>query len=132
MMAQYSDSAAREMREVGRQPIKLEEINGNFVVDSDEVHFDSAIVNDVSVSGAGIELPVPLPVGSQVDLTFTAGDWKISVKGKVMWCVAAQQPGLANDLIDIFRLGIQFDARNTNNNVVFFMASRSMVNPALI
>lgn len=129
-MAQYSENAASESRESGRQHIQLEEIIGSFEVDSEEVHFESAIVNDVSVSGAGIELPVALTIGSDVGLTFTAGDWRIGVQGTVMWCDELQQPDLSSaELINTYRMGIKFDPSEANNNVVFFMASRSIVRP---
>lgn len=128
-MAQRFENSMANVREMGRQEILLEEINGNFELDSEEVHFDAAIVSDISVSGAGIELPVALDVGARVDLTFAAGDWRISVEGRVMWCNAVTEQSINHEAIDAYRMGIKFNPDNSNDNVIFFMASRSIVNP---
>lgn len=118
-----------ESREAIRQNIYLEEINGIFQLQANEQTFDPAVVHDVSVSGAGIQLSEPLDIGTNVTLTFTAGDWKISVEGQVVWCINASSLRALKKRKDIYRIGIKFNPRNTNNNVIFFMASRSMVNP---
>jgi hypothetical protein len=119
-----------ESRETVRQTIKLEEINGAFRLDTKRKQFDTANVCDVSVSGAGVQLNEPIEVGTTVDLTFAAGDWKISVEGRVVWCTmgSVKTNGTARPT-ETYRMGIKFNPRNANNNVIFFMASRSMVNP---
>lgn len=117
-----------ESRGVARQNIQLEEISGGFYLDAGNKHYDDTFVNDVSVSGAGIELSTPLEVGSDVDLTFTAGDWNISVQGKVIWC-SMDTKLQETQGSDNYRVGVKFNPRNANNNVIFFMASRSMVRP---
>ena len=120
-----------ESRVVSRENIQLEEIIGKFHLDAGERHFDNTFVNDVSVSGAGIELDAPLEVGSNIDLTFVAGDWNISVQGQVVWCSMDSEKKKASiEKDDNYRVGVKFNPRNTNNNVIFFMASRSMVRPA--
>jgi len=131
MAQEISNDRVSSSRGGGRQTIQLEEVNGTFELDSEEVHFETTVVNDVSVSGAGIELPVPLEVGSKVDLSFTAGDWKISVEGRVVWCNAIQVEGIDHTATDFFRMGIKFNPENNNENVMFFMASRAIVNPML-
>ena len=118
-----------ESRGVARQNIQLEEVSGGFTLDAGNKHFDDTLVSDVSVSGAGIELSTPLEVGSEIDLTFKAGDWNISVKGKVMWC-SLDTKSLNTLELENYRVGVKFNPRNANNNVIFFMASRSMVKPA--
>lgn len=128
-MAQRFQNSGGNVRELGRQEIQLEEINGNFELDSDEVHFDAAIVNDISVSGAGIELPVALDVGTKVDLIFAAGDWRISVEGRIMWCNPVTEKSIDQQDIDAYRMGIRFNPEHAHDNVIFFMASRSIVNP---
>lgn len=120
-----------ESRVVSRENIQLEEILGQFYLDAGDKHFNDTFVNDVSVSGAGIQLPAPLEVGSNIDLTFVAGDWNISVQGKVVWCSMDSNKKLAEGKDSNFRVGVKFNPRNTNNNVIFFMASRSMVRPAV-
>jgi len=118
-----------ESRGVARQNIQLEEISGAFFLDVGKKHYDDTNVNDVSVSGAGIELSIPLDVGSDVDLTFVAGDWNICVQGKVMWC--SRDVNLPKQMdADCYRVGVKFNPGNANNNVIFFMASRSMVRPS--
>ncbi len=130
MVQQHRNEPAEEARDASRQSIRLEEVNGNFELDSEDVHFDSTIVNDVSVSGAGIELPVPLEIGSKVDLVFTAGDWSIGVEGRVVWCNAVRATSIDKKETDSFRMGIKFNPEKNNDNVMFFMASRAILNPA--
>ena len=120
-----------ESRVVSRENIQLEEIIGKFHLDAGEKHFDNTFVNDVSVSGAGIELEAPLEVGSNIDLTFVAGDWNISVQGQVVWCINTPEKQAQVEEEGHYRVGVKFNPRNTNNNVIFFMASRSMVRPAV-
>lgn len=119
-----------ESRETVRQSINLEEVNGSFRVETKYKAYEAAVICDVSVSGAGIELAEPLDVGMTVDLTFSAGDWKISVEGRVIWCSmrSSRNDGLTHSP-ETYRMGVKFNPRNSNNNVIFFMASRSMVNP---
>jgi hypothetical protein len=121
--------AESESRETVRQNIQLEEVNGSFRLSSRNKNYDPAVVRDVSVSGAGIQLPEPLEVGATVDLTFAAGDWRISVEGRVVWCSIANVKRGDAGMVEAYRMGIKFNPRNANNNVIFFMASRSMVNP---
>ncbi len=119
-----------ESRETLRQNIHLEEVNGSFHLQAQDKSYDFTLIRDVSVSGVGIQLSEPLEVGAPVDMTFSAGDWKIAVEGRVVWCsVAAARgnPGARPE--EAYRIGIKFNPRNANNNVIFFMASRSMVNP---
>lgn len=120
-----------ESRETIRQNIHLEEVNGTFHLQAKNKSYDSTQVRDVSVSGVGIQLSEPLEVGTTVDMTFKAGDWKIAVEGRVVWCsvAAARGGGPSAKSTEAYRMGIKFNPRNANNNVIFFMASRSMVNP---
>ncbi len=120
-----------ESRETVRQAINLEEVNGSFQIETKYKNFDTAVICDVSVSGAGVELVEPLEVGTTIDLTFSAGDWKIRVEGRVVWC-SIRNPSKSDGLgrnAERYRVGVKFNPRNANNNVIFFMASRSMVNP---
>ncbi len=119
-----------ESRETVRQSINLEEVNGSFRIQTKLKHYDAAVIRDVSVSGAGIELDDPLEVGANIDLTFSAGDWKISVEGRVVWCsMRTARSDSVSHSAESYRIGVKFNPRNANNNVIFFMASRSMVNP---
>ena len=119
-----------ESRETIRQNIHLEEVNGSFRLEAKNKSYDSTLIRDVSVSGVGIQLSEPLEVGISVDMIFSAGDWKIAVEGRVVWCSVAVAKGEAGGRApEAYRVGIKFDPRNANNNVIFFMASRSMVNP---
>lgn len=115
-----------ESRESIRQNIQLEEVNGTFCLQAQDKSYDSTLVCDVSVSGVGLKLSEPLEVGTPVDIVFSAGDWKIAVEGRVIWCNVGEQSAKS---AGAYRMGIKFDPRNANNNVIFFMASRSMVNP---
>lgn len=117
-----------ESRETIRQNIRLDEVNGSFSLQVKDKSYDPAMIRDVSVSGAGIQLVEPLEVGTSVDMIFSAGDWKIAVEGRVVWCaVAVARDELGAKRTEAYRMGIKFNPRNANNNVIFFMASRSVV-----
>lgn len=119
-----------ESRETIRQDIHLEEVSGSFHLEAKDKRFTPAYIRDVSVSGVGVQLDEPLEVGTNVDLTFSAGDWKISVEGRVVWCsIALTRSDRSAKSAEAYRIGVKFNPRNANNNVIFFMASRSMVNP---
>ncbi len=119
-----------ESRETIRQNIHLEEVNGTFRLQAKDKTYDSTLIRDVSVSGVGIQLTEPLEVGTTVEMVFSAGDWKIAVEGRVVWCsVAVARSDVGARPTEAYSMGIKFDPRNTNNNVIFFMASRSLVNP---
>jgi len=113
-----------ESRATVREKILVEEIAGAFRLDAAGEHFEFTQLSDVSVSGVGLVLSAPLQVGSNIDLTFVAGDWSIGVDGKVIWC--SLDVGDV-DSTDTYRLGIKLNPANSNNNVIFFMASKSMV-----
>jgi len=119
-----------ESRETIRQDIHLEEVNGTFRLQADDKSYDFTVIRDVSVTGVGIQLDEPLEVGTTVEMIFSAGDWKIAVEGRVVWCsVAVTRGELGSRPTEAYRMGIKFNPHNANNNVIFFMASRSMVNP---
>lgn len=119
-----------ESRKNLRQNIYLEEVNGSFCLQMEDKNYDSILIRDVSVSGAGIQLSESLEVGSAVDLVFSTGDWKITAQGWVVWCIVAlARNKFGARALEGYRIGIKFNPRNANNNVIFFMASRSMVNP---
>jgi len=117
-----------ESRATVREKILVEEIAGAFHLDAAGEHFELTQLSDVSVSGVGLVLSTPLQVGSNIDLTFVAGDWSISVDGKVIWCSLDADDV---DSTDTYRLGIKLNPTNSNNNVIFFMASKSMVRPVV-
>ncbi len=114
-----------DSREYERHTVHLEEIEGAFSLYAGEKQFNSMRINDVSVSGAGVLLSQPLAIGTTVRLTFSAGDWAVSVNGKIVWCRRYNLPTGQTKIDDNFRLGVQFANENIESNQIFFHASRT-------
>lgn len=109
-----------------REQIYVEEIDGQFQVESGREQLPAAEVLNVSVSGAGLILDRPLAVDTPVKLTFTVADWNISVDGVVVWN-KSDWIGENEDML-YYRTGVRFQNHNLRNNVLFFQASQSVTN----
>lgn len=108
-----------------RHRIHIEELAGSFSLYAGDTQFQYMRMNDVSTAGAGLLLSQPLAVGTPVRLTFSAGDWAVSVDGSIIWCKRQTLPLGTSQLQENFRLGIQFLGENNDRNIMFFQASKS-------
>lgn len=118
-----------DSRKTERYMIHLEELAGSFSLFAGEKQFGQMRVHDVSTAGAGVALQQPLAIGTAVKLTFTAGDWAVTVNGSVSWCQRQSLPIGAAPLSEHFRLGVEFEPRNLERNLIFFHATRSSLKP---
>ena len=114
-------------RQQERCKIHLEELAGRFSLFAGDTQFDFMRVNDVSPGGAGLLVSQPLAIGTKIRLTFSAGDWHVSVDGDIVWCRRQSLPLGRSELQDNFRLGVQFHNQDANNNLMFFNASKSIL-----
>ncbi len=114
-----------DARSQERHMIRLDEVNGTFSLNAGEKQFQPTLVNDVSAAGVGLMLSQPLAVGTPVKLTFSAGDWAVSVHGNVIWCRRQTLPVGRPKPKEDFRLGIQLQHDNYERNLTFFHAFRT-------
>ena len=91
------------------------EIPGHFYMIIDEQRIEFSRVQDVSVSGMGVILSQRIAVGTDIELVFDSADFLVKLHAMVAWEESCK---------DGWRLGIQFDTRNMNDNVMFFMTLR--------
>ncbi|RMD78409.1 MAG: PilZ domain-containing protein [Gammaproteobacteria bacterium] len=73
-------------------------------------------VHDVSVSGCGVESPVPLAPGQALRLVLRTADLDLALRARVMWCEAAGEGR--------HRAGLRFEAPDPHHCVLMFMALR--------
>jgi hypothetical protein len=118
-----------EARYHPRYQIKIEEIAGSFNLNAGDIQVDYMRVNDVSAGGVGILSSQPLPIGMSVTMTFSAGDWAVSVEGNIAWCRRQSLPAGTAALPENYRLGVRFKPQNIDRNLIFYHASRSSVRP---
>jgi hypothetical protein len=78
-------------------------------------------VFDVSLSGTGIALPLPLDPGTPVQLLFQSEEETVQVRGTIAWCKRSGEA--QNPLIPPqFRGGIRFDAADSGNSRKLYRA----------
>jgi len=119
----------RENREYERKPLHTPEEEGAFFIEADgECHFFDK-VKDVSVSGAGVQLPVPLAPTSHVILGFEQEDYRVQVQATVVWCHPIEGDPAATDTQQNYRVGIRFNPLDLKNSSMLFLALREFIDP---
>lgn len=118
----------RESREHERKALLEPEDDHSFFLESDGAFYPFQRVSDVSVSGAGIVLPVPVPPTTPVVLGLEQGEGQIRVQGTVVWCETIEEE--ASEISDArYRLGVRFHHRDAKNSSMLFMALRELIDP---
>ena len=117
----------RESREYERKPLLTPEKEGIFFLEVNGERYIFDTVKDVSVSGAGVQLSVPLLPTSTVVLGFDQEDYQVRVQATVIWC----QPIEGQDTIgdQNFRMGIRFNPLDLKNSSLLFLALREFIDP---
>jgi hypothetical protein len=119
----------RESREYERKPLLTPEEENLFFIEIDGVRYPLDNVKDISVSGAGIQLTVPLIPTSPVVVGFEQDEQEVRVQGAVVWC----QELAADDAVDghqpRYRLGIRFNPMDLKNSSALFLALREYIDP---
>lgn len=117
-----------ESREHERKALLEPEDDQAFFLESDGAFYPFQRVNDVSVSGVGILLPVPVPPTTPVVLGLEQDEGQIRVQGTVVWCETVD--GEATEAADArYRLGVRFHHRDAINSSMLFMALRDLIDP---
>jgi len=119
----------RESREYERKTLLPLEQEGEFFIEvnGDRHLFDS--VNDVSVSGAGVQLSVPLVPTSSVVLGFDQGDFQVRVNATVIWCQELEDVDTIDGTQSQYRMGIRFNPMDLKNSSMLFLALREFIDP---
>ena len=117
----------RESREYERKPLLTPEQEGIFFLEVEGERYIFDTVKDVSVSGAGVELPVALLPTSIVVLGFDQEDYQVRVKATVVWCQTIEEPDPING--QNFRIGIRFNPLDLKNSSQLFLALREFIDP---
>jgi len=115
-----------DARENERHMTHTDELDGTFSLDAGNTQFQHMRVNDVSQTGAGLLLSQPL-VGTPIALTLSTNDWKISVKGGIVWCQRQSLSVGSPNIKGSYRLGIVFSIGDPENKQLF-LASKSTLN----
>jgi len=119
----------RESRENERKPLISPDQEAAFFIESNGARYPFNKVKDVSVSGAGIQLPIPLAPASPILLGFDQGDYQVRVQATVVWCqpLEAENPSAANQ--QNFRMGVRFNPLDLKNSSMLFLALREFIDP---
>lgn len=119
----------RESRENERKPLVAPDKGATFFIESNGARYPFDKVKDVSVSGAGIQLPVPLTPTSSVVLGFDQEDYQVRVQGTVVWCQALEEERTAVPNQQNYRMGVRFSPLDLKNSSMLFLALREFIDP---
>jgi hypothetical protein len=119
----------RESRENERKPLVTPDKEVIFFIESNGTRYPFDKVNDVSVSGAGIQLPVALTPTSTIVLGFDQDDYQVRVQGTVVWCQALQAESFKGSQQRNYRMGVRFNPLDMKNSSMLFLALREFIDP---
>lgn len=110
-----------ERRQHERKLICCETIRGDFLLSVDGIDYEFDMVEDVSITGMGLVLPLQLTQGSNVLLSYNEAGDMLQVGATVAWVEPIAGPS------DKFRTGVYFDTGDMDANVLFFMTLREYI-----
>lgn len=119
----------RESRENERKPLVAPDKDAIFFVESDGARYPFDKVKDVSVSGAGIQLSIPLAPTSTIVLGFEQTDYQVRVQGTVVWCQALGDDSAEESVTQQYRMGVRFNPLDIKNSSMLFLALREFIDP---
>lgn len=106
--------------------INVRDIGSHFQMQYEDVVYDPILITTVSINSVEIEFHQAASLGATVQLGLIAGDWELKVHGTVVACsIDMQEPD--PQAAKSYCVRIQFDPANTHNNVLFFMAVRTLI-----
>ncbi len=102
---------------------------GRCIIEVNGERFPLTHINDVSESGTGINLPLPLETGTPVRIIYYCGVDEINVSGTIAWC--SGQPAEQDPLkTSAFPTGIQFSVSDKRNSHAFYLALKDDIKVA--
>lgn len=119
----------RESREYERKPLLTPENETSFFLDAEGERYFFDTVKDVSVSGAGLQLPVPLLPITPVTLGFDQKDYQLRVQATVIWCLPAEDDAVLNGQPTFYRMGVRFNPLDLKNSSMLFITLREFIDP---
>jgi hypothetical protein len=119
----------RESRENERKPLITPDTEAIFFIEANGERHPFDKVKDVSVSGAGIQLAVPLEQSSSIVLGFDQDDYQVRVQGTVVWCQALEQESADDPAQRRYRMGVRFNPLDMKNSSLLFLALREFIDP---
>jgi len=119
----------RESREYERKPLLTTEREAVFFIESEGQRHFFDTVKDVSVSGAGVHLPIPLIPTSPVVLGFEQEDYQVHVQATVIWCQPLEEDDDLGGQPAGYRMGIRFNPLDLKNSSMLFLALREFIDP---
>ena len=108
----------REDRRHARKRVE-QDTDALFQVQAEDFIYPLGQVCDISVSGTGFELPIPLARSTPVTLSYESDACEIKVQATVVWC----QPS-SDESYSPYRIGVRFDPHDQHNSSLFFLALR--------
>ena len=102
-----------------RKNLVHDQIPGRFVLEYGGEAFVFSQVNDVSISGMGVLVALPLVVGDKVGLRYESDDFTVAINAEVVWVEKIHD--------GVYRAGIQFSNENMDDNVMLFMTLREYI-----
>ena len=119
----------RESRENERKPLITPDKEAIFFIEANGERYPFDKVKDVSVSGAGIQLAVPLEQSSSIVLGFDQDDYQVRVQGTVVWCQALEEENDNGSTQQLYRMGVRFNPLDMKNSSMLFLALREFIDP---
>ncbi len=111
-----------ERRKDERKNFLMDKFEGVFFIESDEKHCKVTHVQDVSISGIGLDIKELsyYEVGNKLNLIFETDGLRISIVSIVRWVDQHKQQNLC-------RMGLQFEHGQGDMTLLFFMALREYI-----
>ena len=103
-----------EKRYNARGALSVHSSDTHFFIKSENGVYAITRVQDVSLTGVGIETSYRLKPGEQIVLKYRSSDLQISVEGTVAWCNPCGEQS--------YTMGIAFRPGDKERNSVFFLA----------
>lgn len=109
-----------ERRKDERKNFLMAKFKGSFFIQADDQCCEVAHVQDVSLSGIGLEIKdVSYEPGHKIDLIFEVDGLRISITSIVRWTDQYN-----HNQQDFCRVGLEFDQGQGDMTLLFFMALR--------
>lgn len=111
-----------EQRRHPRKGFNTTENDFSFYLQDKQQLYQINNVQNVSISGVGVEIPKVINIGQKIALKYDSADYHLTINGTIVWCDSQSNTGSC-------RLGVEFDDGNQEDNALFFLAVRKYLDP---